>query len=805
MFVFRPLTWVISIVLALVAIAGIFLLTFDANRYKPDIITLVKQKTGRDLEVAGNIGLSIYPNIALNLGQVKLGNAEGFEGAAFAAADNARVSVQLMPLLEQQLRVDEVTLQGLNLNLARDKNGLTNWADLLPAGSSQQDDQVGQVVARLLANFMVAGISVKNSQIHWQDAQTGQNMALAPLNLTTGTLRPGKPVDISLATRLQESASALDVTLDGSTTAKLADNNKDFSLSGLKLTVKALNKPNPGDTINATIKADVKGDLQTRALAISGLVAAIDLASKTQGNIHADVKGTLRSDTGAQQYFMPDLQADVQLPDLGAVQLIGRMQADIAKQTISLGNMRAQAKLNNPTTGRVDATVSGNSHLDMGSQTLKIDGMQAQAQLQGGKLPVKTANIQASGTTRVQLAQQELLIGGLKLNTNLQGGDIPGGSLQQQGVGELKLNWGTGQGLFELFQTHLTLMGQQLDGKLQVRDPLAAMSANGEFKADVINYPPFQLQKANLGVQMAEGIVTLKPQGTLFGGGYQGNIRINTQNTPMTLTMTHKTSGLRTENLFYALTRDKTITGALDLDAKLNSVAGDEAALKQNLSGTIDANLKDGTIRDSNLAQKVKQVVKLFEKESVNKMGEKEVAFTTLGGHWTVQRGVFHTDGNTLLAPYFQIKGNGDVNIVNESLDVKLQVGQKPKPDKPEGIYAPLHIHGPWNKLSYALELDVLLKQLANRRLDEEKARLQEKLETEKQKQLDALKQKADEEKNRLQQQLQEQKNKLQQKLQDQVQKQLGDTATGTDKGNVEDQLKQKLQDELKNKLKGLF
>jgi AsmA protein len=191
----------------------------------------------------------------------------------------------------------------------------------------------------------------------------------------------------------------------------------------------------------------------------------------------------------------------------------------------------------------------------------------------------------------------------------------------------------------------------------------------------------------------------------------------------------------------------------------------------------MDVALKDGTIRDAGFAQKTKQVVKLFERESTNELGEKEVAFTTLGGQWQVHQGVFHTDDNLLVAPHFQVKGNGDVNIVDESLDFKLRVSEKPKPDKPEGLFAPLHIYGAWKKLSYELELDVLLKAIANRELDQQKAKLQEQFEAEKQKQIDALQQKADAEKARLKQELQ------------------GET----------DKLQQRLQDQLKNKLKGLF
>ena len=803
----RPVAWLFAALLVLVAALAVFLLTFDANRYKSDIVQLVKQQTGRNLDIAGDIGLSVYPDIALKLEQVRLGNAAGFNGDVLAESEAARVSVQLMPLLKQELQVSEVTLQGLYLTLQRDKHGQTTWADLLPENSGQQDDEIGQVIARLLGNFMVAGVSVKDSAIHWQDEQSGQNMTIAPLNLQTGTLRPGKPVDISLATRIQQQASALDISIDGATTAKLAENKEDFSLSDLKLKVQANNKPGMGDTLSAVLSGNAAGNLQSKTVNISGLVAAIDLASKAQGNIHADVKGTLKADADAQKYFIPDLQAQIQIPQLGDAQLIGRMQASLGQGEVSIAGMRVQANLNHPQAGQIDVNLTGDSHLNLASQLLKIDGMQLTGKTQGGNLPIKTADVQVSGSTRIQLGEQQLTIGGLDLMTSLQAESIPGGSLKQQGKGQVNLNWGSGKGIIDLAQTHLTVMGQQLNGRLQVRDPVTALVLDGEFKSDVLSYRPFQLQKATLGVQMQDGIVTLTPNGTLFKGAYQGKIKIDTQQVPATLTMTHKTNALRTEDLFFALTEDKLVTGALNLTANLTSVAGDAAAFKRNLNGTLDVELKDGTIRDASFAQKTRQVVKLFEKESTNQMGEKEVAFTTLGGKWQVKQGIFHTDDNVMLAPQFQVKGAGDVNIVDESLNFKLRVGEKPKPDKPEGLFAPLHIHGPWNNLSYGLELDVLLKSLAQRELNKEKAKLQEKLEAEKQKQLDALKQKADEEKARLQQQLQAEQDKLQQRLQDQVQKQLGGSSSGNQQnnGSVEDQLKQKLEDELKNKLKGLF
>ena len=257
----RSLAGLMTVLLLLLLTATIFVITFDANHYKGQLIELVKQQTGRELSIDGDIALSVYPDIALTVQQVKLGNAAGFNASRFAEADSARVVVQLLPLLEQKLRVDEVLLERLTLDLQRNRTGATNWADLLPTNSSSQDDPISQIITRLLGSFVVAGISVKDSRIHWQDELNQQELTLSPLNLTTGTLRPDKPVDIQLATRVQQTNPTLDMTLEGTTTAELAANQDDFTLSAFNLALQAKDKPAIGDTLKASLIGQVHGRL----------------------------------------------------------------------------------------------------------------------------------------------------------------------------------------------------------------------------------------------------------------------------------------------------------------------------------------------------------------------------------------------------------------------------------------------------------------------------------------------------------------------------------------------------------------
>lgn len=46
MAVLRPLAWLFALLLLVVAAIAVFALTFDANRYKPELVTLVKEKPG---------------------------------------------------------------------------------------------------------------------------------------------------------------------------------------------------------------------------------------------------------------------------------------------------------------------------------------------------------------------------------------------------------------------------------------------------------------------------------------------------------------------------------------------------------------------------------------------------------------------------------------------------------------------------------------------------------------------------------------------------------------------------------------
>jgi AsmA protein len=113
-------------------VAGLFAawLFVHPNDYKGRIAAAVKESTGRDLVLKGDIKLSVFPWIALELGPASLGNPPGFGEEPFLAFNHAAVRVGLWPLLSKRLDIQRVDIDGLDLRLRKNAQGIGNWQDV---------------------------------------------------------------------------------------------------------------------------------------------------------------------------------------------------------------------------------------------------------------------------------------------------------------------------------------------------------------------------------------------------------------------------------------------------------------------------------------------------------------------------------------------------------------------------------------------------------------------------------------------------------------------------------------------------
>jgi AsmA protein len=162
-------------VLALVAAAAIAYLaaTFDPRDYHDRIVALVGEKTGRTLEIKGEIGLSFWPDVAVRLGQVALSERNSEE--RFIDIESARITLELFPLLDRELVASEFAVTGANVRIKRFPDGSLNIDDLLKGEGAAPRFDIGKV-------------TVERSTLSYLDLGTGARYELADVSLTTGRL-----------------------------------------------------------------------------------------------------------------------------------------------------------------------------------------------------------------------------------------------------------------------------------------------------------------------------------------------------------------------------------------------------------------------------------------------------------------------------------------------------------------------------------------------------------------------------------------------------------------------------------------
>lgn len=195
-----PLKKVLFIILGIAALLVIvaisFALLFDPNDFRDNIAAQVQRATGRELEIEGDLELTLFPWLAINVGKTTLGNAEGFGDEPFASFEQARLSVRVLPmLLRREVAIGTAALDSLQLNLAVAGNGRSNWQDLIDAGEA--DAETPAPAEGAPAKVDIASIEISDASVSYSDAQLGESYRLTNFNMTTGRVARGEPIALS--------------------------------------------------------------------------------------------------------------------------------------------------------------------------------------------------------------------------------------------------------------------------------------------------------------------------------------------------------------------------------------------------------------------------------------------------------------------------------------------------------------------------------------------------------------------------------------------------------------------------------
>ena len=694
----------LGVIVLAVGAAAVFVATFDANRYKPQVERLVLERTGRVLNIDGDINLTLFPRIGAAIGHITLSDLDSKEGQdPFITIESSDVSVALMPLLRRQVLIDGLSINGLDVSVTRNRGGTFNFEDLItPKDSASAPTLPGPPTSDTAApalEFDISSISVNNARLRYRDFINELDLDASGLHIKTGQIAPRSSGRLEVSARIASSALLLDTQWQLSSHYQL---DLDAQRIGLeRLAVKVTGQWQTLASIDAAIDLNLAANGATTALSLSDVRAALEAQlagdalnaqlNTSQVELHgnavslqpSEIKLTLNSPTRR-------VATDLKLPAF-----------DLRDDELNLKALSANASITDRAFGSDALTMTATADLSLNTKketlttqlTGELDGaaMNASLGVRGLAKPAITFDVQLN----------ELKLDRYLVAQNQSGSATTSAPDQKSGSGSPQMT--------EAIELSV-LKGPNVSGKLQVGKLLIKGQTIEEVQAQIA---------------LNQGRLAVAPMSAqLFGGKLSGSLAIDSHNNHFALKQT--ASGVRLESLLSALGQDPKVTGLGALNLDVTTSGASTTALTQNLAGHASVNLRDGAIKGIDIGAILGNVRRMLGKADTEQgSGSGQTTFTELSASATIQKGIATNDDLIVRAPMFRVEGNGTINIAASTLDynarvavVETSTGQDGADlAQLRGLTVPVRITGTFDNPRYRVDVASLAAELAKSKL----------------------------------------------------------------------------------------
>jgi AsmA protein len=501
---------VVVVIVALVGLA-IFLLTFDPNAYKSKLEEIVYNRYHRSLVINGDIELSLFPRIGLSLQGVSLSDRESSD--TFASIDSARFAVAIWPLMFNRLVVDHVAVSGFKAWVVRNASGEFNFRDLLdnsvpgleppPAPPQSTPASHASKLPALLRNHEaartdfqidIAGLDLKNGEIHYRDYMTGARARVEKLSVNTGRVTYDQPFDVALQGKLIGVSPKAQADIEGQAVVRFNPLERTYSAQKINVQV-----------------VGALGDLQAKSASLRGNLAYSDYTETlTAANLALTVQGSMQGATPIKNLeaslSVPQLKADRSQSELKLEKLALRAKGNLPDQSFDIA-VDAPSLSISPEAAKGDA-VSGTVKLT-GQKTLGlalgISGLGGNAQhltlkelkVEGGlKQGQRLVQFNLSSPAVWNSIRQRGELSAMKGDVKIQAPALPGGSFEFPMIGSLHADLVKDQLSSEI---NAVLSGSKLDFKVQatrLADPKVVFNLSADSLDFNKLFPPAQPKPA---------------------------------------------------------------------------------------------------------------------------------------------------------------------------------------------------------------------------------------------------------------------------------------------------------------------
>jgi len=599
------------IVLIAAGLLAVWLLV-NPNDYRARIAAAVEESTGRDLQLKGDIKLSVFPWVALQLGPASLGNPPGFQEEPFLAFNHAAVRVQLLPLLAKRLEFDRIELDGLDLRLRKNAQGTGNWENFgrTPKSATLQSAE-SQPGAPLL---QLAGISVTNGRVSYP------GLVVEKFTLETGAFGGHGVTPISLAFGANRGVAGESVTVN----AKF-DLGADSAMKQWRL-----------EAVNLSGLLSRPGVDRPAQWEISAPAIEVDLAGRTFGVPAFAVSYSSARLTGK-------LQATKILDDLemtGSVTLMPLVLREFAPR---LGI--AVPRTRDP---RAFAQLSASSDFAYGASGVRLEQMQAQlddTHLKG--------SVALAGEPRA--VKFELTVDQIDLDRYLSD------------------DHGAATALPKVAAESAQSTGKPEDSA-QTAEASRMPDADGTLSVGSLHFSPLDFSNVRLTLASKAGVLHLFPSlAQIDGGSYSGNITIDHRGATPVLSIDEHLSGVDMSRLLASTSYKGRLSGHGNVNVKAAARGAALDAVMQSLNGHFDANLAGGALEGIDLGYELRQAEALIKHEAQPaRSNPPRTRFDAVKMSAQITNGVAKTSDLTISSAVLRVTGQGSANLVSKGIDFQM-------------------------------------------------------------------------------------------------------------------------------------
>ena len=174
--------WLVRVFGLLILIAAVFalgLLMLPGDRIAQVAVDQLRAQTGREVVLRGKTRVSYYPVLGVSTGALEIANVDWSEAGPFMVADSLKVGVDLMSLIDGEVRITGLEAVNPSLLLERAKDGRVNWKTgvdgVAPSG---QPSGASNALALSLDRALITG-----GRLRYLDHAAGSEVRVEDLSL----------------------------------------------------------------------------------------------------------------------------------------------------------------------------------------------------------------------------------------------------------------------------------------------------------------------------------------------------------------------------------------------------------------------------------------------------------------------------------------------------------------------------------------------------------------------------------------------------------------------------------------------